>query len=135
MIVGKKRVQRASIAPQMARAVFIPPTYPDQISRPGIPARGHQPLHRDNRGAASVRQSVSPSARQPVSPSARQPVSPSAYQPDSARLHANKNGSLDGSRDEGMLARAQPWLAGSSWAENSRMKASARSTILVDPTK
>ncbi len=114
MIVGNKRVQRASIAPQMARAVFIPPTYPDQISRPGIPARGHQPLHRDRRGAASVRQSVSPSARQsvspsarqPVSPSARQPVSPSAYQPGYIRLHANKNGSLDGSRDEGTLARA-----------------------------
>ena len=118
-IVGKKRVQRASIAPQMARAVFIPPTYPDPVFRQG----GHQPLHRDRRGAASVRQS------------ARQPVSPSAYQPSSTRLHANKNGSLDGSRDEGTLARAQPWLAGSSWAENSRMKASARSTILVDPTK
>ncbi len=131
MIVGKKRVQRASIAPQMARAVFIPPTYPDQVSRQG----GHQPLHRDNRGAASARQPVSPSVRQSVSPSVRQSVSPSAYQPGYTRLHANKNGSLDGSRDEGTLARAQPWLAGSSWAENSRMKASARSTILVDPTK
>ncbi len=162
MIVGKKRVQRASIAPQMARAVFIPPTYPDQISRPGIPARGppaiapRQPRRRVSPSvhqsiSPSVRQSVSPSARQPVSPparqpaspsarqpvspSARQPVSPSAYQPGYTRLHANKNGSLDGSRDEGTLARAQPWLAGSSWAENSRMKASARSTILVDPTK
>ncbi len=123
MIVGNKRAQRASIAPQMARAVFIPPTYPDQVSRQG----GHQPLHRDRRGAASVRQSVSPSVRQSVSPS--------AYQPGYTRLHANKNGSLDGSRDEGTLARTQPWLAGSSWAENSRMKASARSTILVDPTK
>ncbi len=123
MIVGKKRGQRASIAPQMARAVFIPPTYPGQASRQG----GHQPLHRDNRGAASVRQSISPSVRQSVSPS--------AYQPGYTRLHANKNGSLDGSRDEGTLARTQPWLAGSSWAENSRMKASARSTILVDPTK
>ncbi len=123
MIVGKKRVPRASIAPQMARAVFIPPTYPDQVSRQG----GHQPLHRDRRGVASVRQSVSPSVRQSVSPS--------AYQPGYIRLHANKNGSLDGSRDKGTLARAQPWLAGSSWAENSRMKASARSTILVDPTK
>ncbi len=136
MIVGKKRVQRASIAPQMARAVFIPPTYPGQASRP----RGHQPLHRDNRGAASARQPVSPSVRQSVSPSVRQSVSPvqsspSAYQPGYTRLPTNKNGSLDGSRDEGTLARAQPWLAGSSWAENSRMKASARSTILVDPTK
>ncbi len=131
MIVGNKRAQRASIAPQMARAVFIPPTYPDQVSRQG----GHQPLHRDNRNAASVRQSVSPSVRQSVSPSVRQSVSPSAYQPGYTRLHANKNGSLDGSRDERTLARAQPWLAGSSWAENSRMKASARSTILVDPTK
>ncbi len=93
MIVGKKRVPRASIAPQMARAVFIPPTYPNQVSRQG----GHQPLHRDNRSVAS--------ARQPVSPSARQPVSPSAYQPGYTRLHANKNGSLDGSRDEGTLAR------------------------------
>ncbi len=118
MIVGKKRVQRASIAPQMARAVFIPPTYPDQISRPGIPARGPP--------AIAPRQ-----PRRRVSPSVR----PSAYQPGYTRLHANKNGSLDGSRDEGTLARTQPWLAGSSWAENSRMKASARSTILVDPTK
>ncbi|GJA06002.1 hypothetical protein KAM333_14300 [Aeromonas caviae] len=100
-------------------------------------------MHRDNRGAASVRQSispsvhqsVSPSVRQSVSPSVRQSVSPSAYQPGYTRLHANKNGSLDGSRDEGTLARTQSWLAGSSWAENSRMKASARSTILVDPTK
>ena len=102
MIVGKKRVQRASIAPQMARAVFIPPTYPDPVFRQG----GHQPLHRDRRGAASVRQPVSPSARQSVSPSVRQSVSPSAYQPGYTRLHANKNGSLDGSRDEGTLARA-----------------------------
>ncbi len=76
MIVGKKRVQRASIAPQMARAVFIPPTYPDQVSRQG----GHQPLHRDNRSAASARQSVSPSVRQSVSPSVRQSVSPSVRQ-------------------------------------------------------
>lgn len=126
MIVGKKRVQRASIAPQMARAVFIPPTYPDQISRPGIPARGPPAI-----APRQPRRRVSPSVHQSVSPS----VSPSAYQPGYTRLHANKNGSLDGSRDEGTLARAQPWLAGSSWAENSRMKASARSTILVDPTK
>ncbi len=139
MIVGNKRAQCASIAPQMARAVFIPPTYPDQASRQG----GHQPLHRDRRGAASVRQSVSSSVRQFVSSSVRQFVSSSvrqfvsssAYQPGYTRLPVNKNGSLDGSRDEGTLARAQPWLAGSSWAENSRMKASARSTILVDPTK
>ncbi len=130
MIVGKKRVQRASIAPQMARAVFIPPTYPDQISRPGIPARGPPAI-----APRQPRRRVSPSVRQSVSPSVRQSVSPSAYQPGYTRLHANKNGSLDGSRDEGTLARTQPWLAGSSWAENSRMKASARSTILVDPTK
>ncbi len=70
MIVGKKRGQRASIAPQMARAVFIPPTYPDPVFRQG----GHQPLHRDRRGAASVRQSVSPSVRQSVSPSVRQHI-------------------------------------------------------------
>ncbi len=101
MVVGKKRVQRASIAPQMARAVFIPPTYPDQISRPGIPARGPPAI-----APRPPRRRVSPSVRQPVSPSARQPVSPSAYQPSSTRLHANKNGSLDGSRDEGTLARA-----------------------------
>ncbi len=94
MIVGKKRVQRASIAPQMARAVFIPPTYPDQISRPGIPARGPPaiaPRPPRRRVSPSVRQSVSPSVRQPVSPSARQPVSPSARQPvsPSARQHIN----------------------------------------------
>ncbi|MBL0645598.1 hypothetical protein ACK3ZI_13000 [Aeromonas caviae] len=54
----------------------------------------------------SARQPVSPSVRQSVSPSVRQSVSPSAYQPGYTRLHANKNGSLDGSRDEGTLARA-----------------------------
>ncbi len=54
MIVGKKRVPRASIAPQMDRAVFIPPTYPDPVFRQGC----HQPLHRDRRGAASVRQHI-----------------------------------------------------------------------------
>ncbi|MEA9426633.1 hypothetical protein [Aeromonas caviae] len=54
----------------------------------------------------SARQPVSPSVRQSVSPSVRQSVSPSAYQPGYIRLHANKNGSLDGSRDEGTLARA-----------------------------
>ncbi len=75
MVVGKKRVQRASIAPQMARAVFIPPTYPDQISRPGIPARGPPAI-----APRPPRRRVSPSVRQPVSPSARQPVSPSARQ-------------------------------------------------------
>jgi len=77
VVVGNTRAQCASIAPQMARAVFIPPTYPGQASRPG----GHQPLHRDRRGTASVRQSVSPSVRQSVSPS--------AYQPGYTRLHAN----------------------------------------------
>ncbi len=91
MIVGKKRVQRASIAPQMARAVFIPPTYPDQVSRPDIPARGppaiatRQPRRRVSPSARqpvspSVRQSVSPSVRQSISPSVRQSVSPSVRQ-------------------------------------------------------
>ncbi len=83
MIVGKKRVQRASIAPQMARAVFIPPTYPDQVSRPDIPARGPPaiaPRQPRRRVSPSARQPVSPSARQPVSPSVRQSVSPSVRQ-------------------------------------------------------
>ncbi len=119
MIVGKKRVQRASIA----RRWPVP-----YLSRPRIQTRY------PGKGATSHCTATTEAPRQSVSPSVRQ-SSPSAYQPGYTRLHANKNGSLDGSRDEGTLARAQPWLAGSSWAENSRMKASARSTILVDPTK
>ncbi len=91
MIVGNTRAHRASIAPQMARAVFIPPTYPDQASR---------------QGATSHCTATTEASRQSVSPSVRQSVSPSAYQPGYTRLHANKNGSLDGSRDEGTLARA-----------------------------
>ncbi len=83
MIVGNKRAQCASIAPQMARAVFIPPTYPDQISRPGIPARGPPaiaPRQPRRRVSPSVRQPVNPSIRQSVSPSVRQSVSPSVRQ-------------------------------------------------------
>ncbi len=115
MIVGNTRAHRASIAPQMARAVFIPPTYPDQASRQGATSHctatteaSRQSVSPSARQSVSpsVRQSVSPSVRQSVSPSVRQSVSPSAYQPGYTRLHANKNGSLDGSRDEGTLARA-----------------------------
>ncbi len=107
MIVGNTRAHRASIAPQMARAVFIPPTYPDQASRQGATSHCTATTEASRQSVSpSVRQSVSPSVRQSVSPSVRQSVSPSAYQPGYTRLHANKNGSLDGSRDEGTLARA-----------------------------
>ncbi len=107
MIVGNTRAHRASIAPQMARAVFIPPTYPDQASRQGATSHCTATTEASRQSVSpSARQSVSPSARQSVSPSVRQSVSPSAYQPGYTRLHANKNGSLDGSRDEGTLARA-----------------------------
>ncbi|MGU5724453.1 hypothetical protein [Aeromonas caviae] len=71
-----------------------------EAPRPSVSPSARQPV------SPSVRQSVSPSVRQSVSPSVRQSVSPSAYQPGYTRLHANKNGSLDGSRDEGTLARA-----------------------------
>ncbi|MFQ2583218.1 hypothetical protein ACK30D_08795 [Aeromonas caviae] len=78
------------------------------LSRPRIQTRysGKGATSHCTATAEAPRPSVSPSARQPVSPSVRQSVSPSAYQPGYTRLHANKNGSLDGSRDEGTLARA-----------------------------